>query len=112
MLRAVDAALVLTTRDHTLQLAGCEAVALGKPLVTSDFAYLRALFEYGAVFVKPLPWSIRDGIVELMARREELASETCELRSKRREEWKSQLALLDDLVFASNGSDESKEAGS
>jgi glycosyltransferase involved in cell wall biosynthesis len=112
LLRAVDAALVLTTRDHTLQLAGCEAVALGKPLVTSDFAYLRALFEYGAVFVKPLPWSIRDGIVELMARREELASETCELRSKRREEWKSQLALLDELVFASNGSDESKEAGS
>ena len=51
LLRAVDAALVLTTRDHTLQLAGCEAIALGKPLVTSDFAYLRALFEYGAVFV-------------------------------------------------------------
>ena len=73
LLRAVDAALVLTTRDHTLQLAGCEAVAVGKPLVTSDFEYLRTLFEHGTVFVEPLPWSIRDGIVDVMDRHDELA---------------------------------------
>ena len=103
LLRAVDAALVLTTRDHTLQLAGCEAVAVGTPLVTSDFDYLRVLFECGAVFVEPLPWSIRDGIVEMMARREELAAETCDLRRTRREEWATRLSQLDQLVFAGTG---------
>jgi glycosyltransferase involved in cell wall biosynthesis len=87
LLRAVDVAVVLTTRDHTLQLAGCEAIAVGKPLVTSDFAYLRALFEQGAVFVEPRPWSIRDGIAEVLARHDGLAQETRELRHKRREEW-------------------------
>src|SRR4030042_6841522 len=36
LLRAADAIMVLTTRDHTLPLGGCEAVAIGHPLLTSD----------------------------------------------------------------------------
>ena len=99
LLRAVDAVVVLTTRDHTLQLAGCEAIAVGQPLVTSDFEYLRGLFEKGAVFVAPNVWSIRDGIVEAIDRRDELARESVELRANRRAEWKARLQELDEVVF-------------
>jgi glycosyltransferase involved in cell wall biosynthesis len=99
LLRAVDVVVVLTTRDHTLQLAGCEAIAVGKPLVTSDFAYLRRLFEQGAVFVAPDAWSIRDGIADAIARGAELAAETVALRARRREEWHARMRELDQLVF-------------
>jgi glycosyltransferase involved in cell wall biosynthesis len=99
LLRAVDAVVVLTTRDHTLQLAGCEAIAIGQPLVTSDFDYLRGLFEQAAVFVAPNVWSIRDGIAEAIDRRVELARESLELREKRRAEWRTQMRELDELVF-------------
>lgn len=99
LLRAVDVAVVLTTRDHTLQLAGCEAIAVGTPLVTSDFEYLRVLFEQGAVFVMPQAWSIRDGIVDAIERRAQLAAETIELRAKRRAEWQIRIAELNALMF-------------
>jgi glycosyltransferase involved in cell wall biosynthesis len=99
LLRAVDAAVVLTTRDHTLQLAGCEAIAVGTPLVTSDFAYLRELFDQGAAFVRPSVWSIRDGIAEALERHDELADAAVELRNKRREEWKTRMWELDQFVF-------------
>jgi glycosyltransferase involved in cell wall biosynthesis len=103
LLRAVDAVVVLTTRDSTLQLAGCEAIAVGKPLVTSDFEYLRTLFEKAAVYVAPNVWSIRDGIAELLARKEQVAREVVAVRTKRREEWKEGMRELDELVFPDGG---------
>jgi glycosyltransferase involved in cell wall biosynthesis len=102
LLRAVDVVIVLTTRDHTLQLAGCEAIAVGKPLVTSDFDYLRGLFDQGAMFVGPNMWSIRDGIAEAIERRAELARESIELRTKRRAEWSTRMWELEQLVFPEN----------
>lgn len=94
LLRAVDAVIVLTTRDFTLQLAGCEAVALGKPLITSDWPYLRDLFAHGAVFVEPTAASIRRGVEETLARLEELGAQTTVLAQLRRAEWNERLAEL------------------
>jgi glycosyltransferase involved in cell wall biosynthesis len=49
-MRMADIVMVLTTAEHTM-LCGCyEAVAAGKPLVTSDMEELRAYFS-GATFV-------------------------------------------------------------
>jgi glycosyltransferase involved in cell wall biosynthesis len=110
LLRAVDAAVVLTTRDHTLQLAGCEAIAVGKPLVTSDYEYLRVLFDQGAVFARPEVWSIRDAIVAMFDRHDELAAEALELRDQRRSEWKTRMWELEELVFP--GHDARQEAQS
>jgi glycosyltransferase involved in cell wall biosynthesis len=89
---------VLTTRDYTLQLAGCEAIALGKPLVTSEFAYLRELFEDAAVYVEPTAESIRAGVETVLARREELTRETERLTEVRRAQWSARLAELNRLV--------------
>jgi glycosyltransferase involved in cell wall biosynthesis len=98
LLRAVDAAIVLTTRDHTLQLAGCEAAALGKPLVTSDWPYLRRLFPYGAEFVEPTAGSIRQGIARAVRRLDELKHENEMLVRLRRREWNARVAQLHAMV--------------
>jgi glycosyltransferase involved in cell wall biosynthesis len=103
LLRSVDAVIVLTTRDHTLQLAGCEAIALGKPLVTSDWPYLHDLFSSAAVYVAPTPAGIRDGVVEAMGRLPELQEEAVAVRRAQRARWCAQIAELRNLVNAATG---------
>ena len=103
LLRAVDAVMVLTTRDHTLQLAGCEAIAVGTPLITSDWPYLRELFSTAAVYVAPTAESIRDGVVEAMRRLPDLRHEALEVRREQRARWQAQIAQLRALVDVATG---------
>lgn len=98
LLRAADAIMVLTTRDHTLQLGGCEAIAVGKPLITSDWPYLRQVFAGGAVYVADSAESIREGILALRQHYEELQRETLALRATRRHEWDARLRQLEGRV--------------
>ena len=73
LLRGMDAAIVLTTRNYTLQLGGCGAVAVGKPLITSDWPYLHEVFGGGTLFVPNTTEGIRDGVMDMRARHEELS---------------------------------------
>jgi glycosyltransferase involved in cell wall biosynthesis len=106
LLRAVDAVMVLTTRDHTLQLAGCEAIAVGTPLITSDWPYLRQLFSTAAVYVAPTAESIRDGVIEALRRLPELRHQTSEVRRTQQARWRAQMAQLRALVAAAIGGTE------
>jgi glycosyltransferase involved in cell wall biosynthesis len=103
LLRAADGILVLTTRDHTLQLAGCEAVAVGKPLITSDWPYLREVFAKGTVYVGNSAESIRDGILEMRQRHAELMTGIIALRRESQREWKLRLSQLNQMIGVSNG---------
>jgi glycosyltransferase involved in cell wall biosynthesis len=98
LLRAVDAIMVLTTRDYTLQLGGCEAVAVGKPLIMSDWPYLREVFPKGTVYVSAAAESIRDGIVAVRDRYGQLAGEVVDLRRDSRREWDTRLGQLKEMV--------------
>jgi glycosyltransferase involved in cell wall biosynthesis len=98
LLRAADAVMVLTTRDHTLQLGGCEAVAVGKPLITSDWPYLREVFSRGTVYVSATPESIRAGVLEMQQRHAELAQAIVGLREESRREWALRLQELETRV--------------
>jgi glycosyltransferase involved in cell wall biosynthesis len=100
LLRAADAIMVLTTRDYTLQLGGCEAVAMGKPLITSDWPYLREVFSQGTVYVSASAESIRDGIQQLRERYDELAEEIITLRQESRRDWNNRMHELEALVAA------------
>jgi glycosyltransferase involved in cell wall biosynthesis len=111
LLRAVDAVMVLTTRDQTLQLAGCEAVAVGKPLITSDWPYLRDLFAAGAVFVAPTGESIRAGIADVIERHGELEREISAFREERQAEWAGRLARLRASVSETRHSQRRLEGG-
>lgn len=98
LLRAVDAIMVLTTRNYTLQLGGCEAVSVGKPLITSDYPYLRELFAKGAVFVSNSAESIRDGVLTMKEIHKDLAKEINPFRRESRREWDVRLGQLNQMV--------------
>lgn len=111
LLRSVDVAMVLTTRDHTLQLAGCEAISVGTPLVTSDWPYLRELFGAGAVFVAPSADAIARGITEALVRRDELAGEIAGFRDARRRDWNVRLTELRAAVAGEAGEEQRERVG-
>lgn len=98
LLRAVDAVMVLTTRNYTLQLGGCEATAVGKPLVTSDWPYLHEVFPKGTVYVTDSAESIRDGILQLKRDYDRLSEEIVMLRQESQQEWDFRLAQLNQLI--------------
>jgi len=98
LLRAVDAMLVLTTRDHTLQLGGCEAVSLAKPLITSDWPCLKKFFVRGTIHVANSAASIREGILAMQEKYKDLNEEMMAFRQESRQEWNAQLAQLKQVI--------------
>jgi len=94
LLRAADAVVVLTTHDHTMQRGGYEAMALGKPLVTSDWRLLRDTFSLGTVHVKNDEQAIASGIRQALVDGERLGHEMARLREQRRKLFDTRLAEL------------------
>jgi glycosyltransferase involved in cell wall biosynthesis len=89
LLRQCHAALVLCTRPHTLLCGAYEAVAAGKPLITSESAAMRAYFSKGTVFVDNTTASIETGIREARQRHDELAKHIAELRKELEQQWET-----------------------
>jgi glycosyltransferase involved in cell wall biosynthesis len=83
LLAGAGAVLALTTRPFTMQRAGYEAMAHGRPLVASDTDVLREFFTGGAVFAQPTAASLAGAITDALARRDELADEMVALRARR-----------------------------
>jgi glycosyltransferase involved in cell wall biosynthesis len=100
LLRKADVVVVLTTYDHTMQRGGYEAVALGKPLVTSDWGLLRETFSRGTVHVRNDAAAIATGIRRALTDRDRLASEMRSLRAEREALFATRLASLLDVVGA------------
>jgi len=61
MLISVKGVMVLTTRDHTMQMGAYEAMSLEQPIITSDWEILRESFGNGAVYVNNSASSISEG---------------------------------------------------
>jgi glycosyltransferase involved in cell wall biosynthesis len=87
LLRASHAVMALTTQDHTMQRGACEALSLGKPIITSDWGLLKEFFYKGAVHVQNSAQAIREGVQEMRSQWQTLARETQELREEREREW-------------------------
>ncbi len=102
LLRSVDAVMVLTVRNHTLQLGGCEAAAVKKPLITSDFPYLHEVFSRGTTFVTASPESIQKGIRAIQQDYGHYCEEIAWLRSDKQQEWNLRLSQLKELVGLAN----------
>jgi glycosyltransferase involved in cell wall biosynthesis len=90
--------VVLTTYDHTMQRGGHEAMALGRPLVTSDWDLLRETFSQGAVHVHNEAGAIADGIRRALADRERLGEQMKGLRGDRQALFETRLAELRGLL--------------
>jgi glycosyltransferase involved in cell wall biosynthesis len=94
LLRGADLALALTSREHTMQRAGYEALAAGVPLVVSNTAALASW--YGAA-AEPAGRGC-DGVVRAitaaLGQRAELVVAGAELRSRRTAEFERGVRAL------------------
>lgn len=102
LLGSVDAVMALTTRDHTMQRGACEAVWLGQPIITSHWPVLRQGFHKGTIHVDNTVVGIKTGVLEMLAKRQELASEVKLLQEERQREWQEIVIQLDALMQIDN----------
>ncbi len=101
LLRSVDAVMVLTTRNHTNQRGGCEAVWLGQPLITSDWPVLRYLFHLGTVHVPNTIEGIQAGVLTVLENGPKLAQEMLQLQIARQEDWQAIQEKLKEVMTPS-----------
>jgi glycosyltransferase involved in cell wall biosynthesis len=98
LMASSQAVLCLTTRDHTMQRGACEALWMGKPIVTSRWPLLQEYFRAGAVHVANTSDGIRDGVRELMRRYPEYEEGIRRLQGEQRDAWERSLRSLLDVV--------------
>lgn len=85
MLVSVKGIMVLTTRDHTMQMGAYEAMSLEQPIITSDWDILRESFGPGAVYVNNSASSISQGVLQLMGEHAKFLEAIKNQRQVRRE---------------------------
>jgi len=98
LLRAVQAVMVLTTDDHTMQRGACEAVSLGKPIITSDWPVLKEYFDKGTIYTDNSVAEIRQAVQRMQNENEQLGNEILILKAERLEEWQFKQATLTELM--------------
>ena len=98
LLRSVDAVMCLTTRDHTMQRGACEALSLGKPIITSNWTLLRQYFHKGTVHVDNSTEGIRLGIKQLKDHYSQYQIGIEELQSNQQIEWEKNVRPLTNLI--------------
>jgi glycosyltransferase involved in cell wall biosynthesis len=100
LLNSVDAIMVLTTDNYTMQRGACEAVSLGKPIITSNWPVLREYFSKGTVFVDNTAAGIARGIREMKRDIMNLKHDVICLQKQRRQEWLRREVELQKLLDA------------
>jgi glycosyltransferase involved in cell wall biosynthesis len=98
LLRATQAVMTLTTDNHTMQRAACEAVSLGKPIITSNWPILKEYFDKGTLHVDNSAQGIREAVITLQQERERLEKEILLLQQERRQEWQQKYTTLTGLL--------------
>lgn len=98
LMASSQAVLCLTTRNHTMQRGACEALWMGKPVITSDWPLLREYFYQGTVHVDNSIQGIEDGILELRDGYAGYAKEILAMQASRRQEWLTKKAELLNLL--------------
>jgi glycosyltransferase involved in cell wall biosynthesis len=87
LLRGADAVIDLTRMDNCLVCGAYEAVAVERPLVTSDTRALRTYFNRGTVYAAHTPESLAAAIEQAVAQKTRLAEEMRLLKLELGERW-------------------------
>jgi hypothetical protein len=88
LLAHADVVMCLTTRDHTMQNGAAEALYLGTPIITSDWAVLRDYFSRGTIHVDNSPSDIAAAVRRMMEEGPAYRSEVRALRDEMGERWR------------------------
>jgi len=98
LLRIAEVIVDLTSIEDCLVCGAYEAVALGKPLVTSDTAALREYFHHGTVYTEHDRRSLAAAIGEALDNSDRLAAEMRALRVELARNWTRQRDALRRLL--------------
>ncbi len=98
LLRSVQAIMVLTKDNHTMQRGACEAVSLGKPIITSDWPVLRSYFNKGTIHVDNSIEGIQAGIRQMQTECSTLEQEILLLQQERWTEWNDKYKTLSQMI--------------
>lgn len=98
LINSVDALIVLTDSDYTLNCGAYEGVSLGKPLVLSDTPTIRNYFTKGVVYTKYDKDSITSAIENAALRIRELSNEIGDLKPELENNWKSKFNELERIL--------------
>lgn len=99
VLSTAQAVMCLTTRDHTMQRGACEALSLGKPIITSDWPLLRTYFHSGTVHVPNTADGIRQGVRTMQEHYSQYQAEIKDLQRDQQVEWRGKVQALTDLLY-------------
>ncbi|MDP3712999.1 MAG: glycosyltransferase [Mycobacteriales bacterium] len=86
--------LALTTREHTMQRAGYEALAAGKPLVASATTALRTWFAGGTIFAEHSAADLTAAVTTALERADELTEQMVALRAVRADDFERDLSAV------------------
>ncbi len=113
LMRGSQVVMCLTTRDDTMQRGACEALSMGKPIITSRWPLLQSYFHKGSVCVENSPEGIRAGVLEMMRDHGRYEAEIEQLQIEQQEEWRTGVASLRALLGGALESNEvdRREAG-
>ena len=90
--------MVLTNDDHTMQRGACEAVSIGKPIITSNWHLLQSYFNKGTIHVENYCEQIRAGVIDARKKLKILEKEILHLQKERWIEWNKKHKALTSLV--------------
>lgn len=98
LLKTAQAVMCLTTRNHTMQRGACEALSLGKPIITSDWPILRQYFNKGTVHVDNTATGIRQGIWQMKENLNSFEVGIEALQIAQHNEWQQKIKALAALL--------------
>jgi glycosyltransferase involved in cell wall biosynthesis len=98
LLASSQAVVCLTTRDHTMQRGACEALSLGKPIITSKWPLLQSYFHKGTVHVDNSAEAIRRGVLHMKQHHGLYQAGIKDLQVEQRREWQEKIVALTGLI--------------
>ena len=98
LLQGVNVIMVLTKRNKTMLAGAYEALALQKPLITSDWHPLKRYFYKGTVHVDNSPKEIQEAIEIVRKRSEEMVRDISDLRIEKNNEWDKKFTTFKHLL--------------
>jgi glycosyltransferase involved in cell wall biosynthesis len=106
LLKRADAVMVLTKRHHNMLSGAHEALALEKPLITSDWPPLRKYFSSGTVYTNNSAKGIVNAVKYVQVEKDKMKEEMRVLKQQKLEEWERRVSALKDyLIEGSKGED-------
>jgi glycosyltransferase involved in cell wall biosynthesis len=94
LLKKVDAVMVLTRRHDNMLSGAHEALALEKPLITSDWPPLRKYFSAGTAYVNNSVKGIVNAVKYVQLEKDQMKEDMRALKQQRLDEWERKVSAF------------------